>query len=323
MLSFGQNHLLHQRTETDIIVLYMKQSKLPIQHIETFIAVVQAGSFTQAAARLHQPKSRVSRHIAQLEKDLGVQLIYRTTRQFQLTEAGRRLFESSKTHLDGLEAALSEAIEGQGEISGLLRLTAPEDFSLEVLTGLTNKFLRQYPKVRLEMVITNAVVDLMAEKMDVALRVGQPRDSTFLTRSAGKLEQVLVASPKFLQLQKRRISPEDLAEIPCLSFFLSQNHWILKAPKGGKKKIKINAVIKCTNHFALRSLALQGQGIALLPSFLVRESLLSGDLVQVLPHWSSAPVPVQVLMPPQKSVPLRVRRFVEFLVEEVRAVLAP
>ncbi len=301
----------------------MEQSKIDFGLLETFMAVAETGSFTRAAARMKRPKSRVSRHISQLEESLGLQLIYRTTRQVQLTEAGERLFRSSRIHMEGLENALSAASEKQNEMSGLIRMTAPDDLSTESLSGLIDEFLKAYPQIRFELIVTNTVVDLLDQKVDLALRVGRPLDSTFLIRRLGHLNSILVASPQLIKKHARPITLQSLPELPCLTFSLSEDFWTLKHVQQAKRrKVKISPIVRCTNHFMLRTLALQGQGIALLPAFLVRDYLASGELVRVLSQWTSEAIPVQILLPPQKNTTARVRRFADFLIDEMKSTLS-
>jgi LysR family transcriptional regulator for bpeEF and oprC len=294
----------------------MEQSDLDLNLLESFVKVVEAGSFTKAAARLKQPKSRVSRHISKLESDLGVQLIYRTTRQFQLTEAGRTLFEQCKVHMDGLETAVSCISQHSEDISGTIRVTAPEDLSVAVLSGIADEFLDLYPKVRLDFMITNTVIDLIKESVDVALRVGHPRDSTMLIKKVGTLQSQLVASPKLLSKYSSPPRIDTLANFPTISFSLDQNKWQLKSARQSRT-IKINPIIRCSNFFMVRRFALSGRGIALMPSFLATEALATGTLVQVLPEWKSDLVPLQLLMPPQKNVPRRVRLFVDYIAQKL------
>ena len=297
----------------------MEQSPVDFSLIETFLAVAETGSFTRAAERLKRPKSRVSRHIAQLEADLGLQLIYRTTRQVSLTEAGHRLFKSSSVHVEGLHRALASAAESHNEMSGLIRMTAPEDLSIESLTDLIHEFCQQHPQIHFDLLVTNSLVDLLAEKTDLALRVGRPKDSSFLIRKLGNLQSVLVASPAFVESSGRKITLDSLPQVPCLTFSRTDDHWVLRHPQKGRRKLRIQPVIRCTNHFMLRTLALKGQGVALLPGFLVREALTTGHLVRVMPGWSSETIPLQLLLPPQKNTTLRVRRFADFLVQHLRS----
>lgn len=192
--------------------------------------------------------------------------------------------------MQGLEAALSGVSLFSEEISGTIRVTAPEDLSVELLSVIADEFLVLYPKVRLDFLITNTLVDLIKDSVDVALRVGHPKDSTMLIRKVGALESLLVAAPKLLSKYSALPRIDTLAGFPTISFSLEQDKWQLKNKKQSRT-IKIDPLIRCTNYFMLRRFALSGRGIALIPSFLVSDAINSGALTQVLPDWRSDRLP--------------------------------
>lgn len=166
--------------------------QLDLNQIRTFVKLVQSGSFTKAAEVLRQPKSRVSRRLAALEKDLGVQLIYRTTRQFQLTETGRTYYERAQGLIDGLESLSLEVNEATTEVSGVIRVTASDDMGLKYLPIILDEFSKLYPRIRFEIVLSQAYVDLVKESVDVALRIGALKDSSLRVRKVGFLKNILV-----------------------------------------------------------------------------------------------------------------------------------
>jgi DNA-binding transcriptional LysR family regulator len=142
--------------------------QLDLNQVRTFVRLVQAGSFTKAAEVLRQPKSRISRRLAALECDLGIQLIYRTTRQFQLTEAGRAYFERCRGLVEGLESLSAEMSETTADISGLIKITASDDMGVTILPEVLNEFTKMHPRIRFELFLSQAYVDLVKESVDVA-----------------------------------------------------------------------------------------------------------------------------------------------------------
>ncbi len=290
-------------------------SPTDLNRLQVFREVVQAGSFSKAALVLKQPKSRVSRNISLLERELGVQLIYRTTRQFQLTEAGQNLFQKATPLLNELDNTLEQLTTEADEISGPVRVTVPDDFGSELMGKICHEFILQYPKVHIHLIQSNETLDLVKESIDVAVRVGKIKSSTLIQRKIGVIELVFVMSPGLLQASGPLQKFEDLEKWPFLGFSAFDSKRLSVRSSNGKesKQIKLSPKFVCNNFFPIRQMALAGSGVALLPVFLVRDLIGSGQLVQVFKEWTAEGNPVHVMIPHQKEPPLRMKKFVEFL----------
>ncbi|MGZ6265206.1 MAG: LysR family transcriptional regulator, partial [Bdellovibrionota bacterium] len=207
--------------------------ELDLNRIELFREVVLAGSFSKAAARLSMPKSRVSRHIAALEHDLGIALIYRTTRQFRLTQAGTDLFQRTAPLLKELQSTLEQVSSGAEEIAGLIKVTVPEDIGSELIGRICHDFLSLYPRVEIGVQASNQIVDLVKDSIDVAVRIGPARDSSMIRRKIGNVGLILVASPEFLSRNGTPLRLEQIEKLPFLSFgSIGQSRQTLKMTNG-------------------------------------------------------------------------------------------
>lgn len=288
------------------------------RELEAFLKVVEWGSFTQAAQHLKAPKSRVSRAVARLEDELGVQLLRRTTRQTRPTEAGLQLFQKTHTLLGQLQQELENVSTSACEVSGSLRIAAPEDFGEKVLGPLLPRFVAQYPEMCFELRFSNHYSHLIAEDIDVAFRIGTLEDSNLIQRRLSDVEVILVASPDYLQRHGRPTALNELGPAHKLLSFYSDNpqaprHFAQLIPELQAMKVQFQV-----NHFGLLvQWALQGQGLATVPDFYVQQELKRGELVRILPDQSFMRRPLHLLYPPMPQMPLRIRRFIDFVVLSV------
>ncbi|MNK99991.1 HTH-type transcriptional regulator DmlR [compost metagenome] len=273
--------------------------------------IVQAGSFTKAAVTLRQPKSRVSRRLAALEKELGVQLIYRTTRQFQLTEVGRQFYERSRNLIEGLETLSNEVSETTAEVSGLLRVTASDDMGIKYLAPILEEFTQMYPLIRFEVFLSQAYVDLVKDSVDVALRVGILKDSSLKAKKIGAVKSIFVATPGFLERYGQVDDLDQFSQLPYLGMGTAAKVEAIRDTDSKKLSLKTNTVFSANNPAMLLAMALTGRGVAFIPEFLCREHLRTGRLVHVLKNLRSQEIPVSLVTPDQKEVPLKLRKFLE------------
>ncbi|MGZ3696354.1 MAG: LysR substrate-binding domain-containing protein [Bdellovibrionota bacterium] len=292
-------------------------TQIDLNRLSLFREVVASGSFSRAAARLHMPKSRVSRHIASLEQALGVQLIYRTTRQFKLTQAGTELFQKAGPLLGELRATLDNVSCQNKEIGGLIKITVPEDIGNELMGKICHDFMTLYPRVEFGLFASNQNVDLVKDAIDLAVRIGPVRDSSMIRKKIGNVGTILVASPDFVTRHGPIHKIEQLEGVPHLAFSVpgERKHSLRLSNGKDTKTVRVEASFSCNNFFALRNMALLGAGFAHMPAFLVRDSLASGALVHLVKDWMVASVPIQILMPQQKEVPPRIRVFIDFLAD--------
>lgn len=297
--------------------------ELDLNHVRAFVKLVQMGSVTKAAEYLKQPKSRLSRHLASLEKELGVQLIYRTTRQFQLTETGRIYYERCKGLVEGLESVAVEMSESSAEVSGWIRITAADDLGVNYLPKVLDEFSKLYPRICFDVILSQAYVDLVKESVDVALRIGQLRDSSLRARRIGYLRNIFVASPGFLERYKNLDNIEEVSRVPVVAMSPGNKVEVLRAGDARQKLIlRLDPVAIGNNPALVAQLALQGKGLGFLPEFLCRPYLKDGRLVHLFKSWQSAEVPFNVVTPNQKEVPLRVKKFTEFAAKRLKDIFA-
>lgn len=247
-----------------------------------FALVAREGSFTAAARQSGLPKSTVSQRVAELENTLGMRLLHRSTRRLSLSEAGQVYLQHCLVMLDAANAADAALSRLRDTAVGNLRITAPEASGTLLLPPLLAAFSLRYPGVTVECVISDAQLDLIAERIDLALRTGELGDSSFVSRRIGPVGRVLVASPAYLAREGWPQTPADLSRHRLLLHDVLPV-WPL-AHAGDTVRINASqAVLRANNLNTLRQLALAGAGIALLPRFMVREALQNGALQGVLP----------------------------------------
>lgn len=283
-----------------------------------FVRVVQAGSFSAAARVLGLPTSTVSNRVAALEKRLGVTLLQRTTRRLNLTEAGELYFQHASTGLGHLLVAEAAVTESVGEPTGLLRVTAPADLGDHILAGIMTRMRRRYPKVRVDMALTDRHVDLVAEGVDAAIRAGDLKDSSLIAKNVGVACWSPVASPDYLKSAPPLDSPQALRRHCCLQFTpLGKEAWTLTATTGSVI-VPMSGQVMVNDVRVVRSLVLAGEGVALLPRYLCREECATGQLVQVLPEWRAKADPIHIVYPRQRFMPPKLRAFVDLAAGELR-----
>lgn len=287
---------------------------IDLNHTVVFREVVMAGSFTRAATALGLPKSRVSRTISAFERDLGVQLIYRTTRSFQLTDAGSALFGRIAGPLQDLSDVISAVTSFGDEVAGPLRISGPEDVGVVLLGEICREFMLNYPKVSIDLRLENRFVDLVKESVDVALRIGRLKDSSMSRRGVGSIKMLFIMSSDLRDRSAVVRTPADLAVLPFINFAASkidQSGFLAHRGKDSQR-IKPTSRFVANNYFVVKEMVIRGAGWGLVPSFLVGEELRRGTLVQILKDWGTGEIPVQLVTPRQREPAPRVERFMEF-----------
>ena len=286
------------------------------REIESFAAVVDAGSFVGAADALTLSKAAISRHVAELEERLGVRLLQRTTRRLSLTEEGQAFYQRCKEILGSIEEAEAEASSRAGEASGLLRVNAPVSFGILHLAPLWGAFASAHPKVSLDVSLADRLVDLVEEGYDLAIRISRLDNSTLVSRKLATTRLVLCASPTYLREHGTPQSPEDLTRhaVISYSYFSSGDEWSFDGPQG-KVTVKTRPRFHANNGDTCLAAALAHQGIVLQPTFLAGGALQRGELVELLPDYRSLELGVYAVYASRKQVPLKLRRLIDFLVE--------
>ena len=290
---------------------------LNLNHLRVFHEVVLSGSFSKAAQSLLVPKSKVSRQISSLEKELKTNLIYRTTRQFRLTPAGENLFAVTKKLLVELGQVVGQFDVDHATVTGTIRVSVPDDIGMELMGDICAEFQKIYPEVRFFLELSNRRVDLVKEAFDLAIRAGTLRDSTMIRTKIGKVRFASVVSPILYGKIGEIKNPLDLSSVPTLGFVNPEGNLIKLTAIRGKEKetFKFEPVFTTNNFFLLRKMALKGVGVAFLPEYLIVDKIKSGELRQVLGDWVVNEIEFSILMPSQKEVPIRIKKFVQFIKE--------
>ena len=289
---------------------------MDLNRITVFVRVVEAGSFTGAAAVLGLRKSSASRSVAALEADLGIRLLQRTTRKLSLTDAGRAFYDRARDALAGLDEARNAVSSLGAAPRGLVRITAPVDLAAD-LAAVTTVFLRAHPDVRVETLLTARYVDLVKEGFDLAIRAGSLADSSLLARKLGESEFGLFASPAYLDAAGRPRRLADLARHECVLYRAGSAtaRWRLSGPRGDEE-VSVRGRVDTDELAFVRAMVLAGFGIALLPvSTMIRPLVASGVLERVLPRYALRGAVVHVVWPSRRFEPAAVALFREALAE--------
>lgn len=283
--------------------------------IRAFEAVGRRLSFAGAAAELDLSASALSRRVAQLEERLGTRLLHRTTRNVTLTEAGELYLERCRSLIDQAQEMDAQAATERATPSGALRISLPNLYGQKRVAPLLPAFMERYPQVRLAVMLSDAYVDMVAERIDVAIRIGALTDADYIARRLAENPRYVCASPDYLARAGTPAHPRDLAGHECLHFnpLTVGRSWHLA--RGGRSvEVAIRPVLSADNAEVLREAALAGRGLALLADFVVGEDLAAGRLVPVLTDWTAAASSVHVVYPAARHLPLKTRAFVDFMI---------
>jgi DNA-binding transcriptional LysR family regulator len=284
--------------------------------MQTFAAVVDAGSFVKAADALSLSKAAVSRYVGDLESRLGVRLLHRTTRRLSLTEEGQVFHARCKDLLAGVDEAEAEITSRSGEASGQVRVNVPVTFGIRHLAPLWGEFKARHPRVTLDVTLADRVVDLVEEGYDVAVRIATLESSTLVSKRLSTTRMVLCASPTYLKERGIPRRPDELAHHAVISYtyWSTRDEWQFDGPQG-KLSVKTQPCMHTNNGDTCRAAALAHQGVILQPTFLVGDDLSSGTLVEVMPEYRSIELGIYAVYPTRKHVSPKVRALIAFLAE--------
>jgi DNA-binding transcriptional LysR family regulator len=282
--------------------------------MQTFTAVVDAGSFVKAAEALNLSKAAVSRYMLDLETRLGVRLLHRTTRRLSLTEEGQVFYTRSKALLSGLDEAEAEITSRSDLASGLLRISAPVTFGILHLAPLWGVFKEQHPKVSLDITLSDRVVDLLEDGYDLAIRIGTLESSSLVSRQLTRTRLVLCASPDYLAAYGTPKHPAELAKhaVIAYSYWSGRNEWRFEGPQGAVS-VSTQPCIRTNSGDTCRAAALAHQGVVLQPSFLVGPDLAAGSLVELMPQYRAGELGMYAVYPTRQHVSAKVRQLIDFL----------
>ncbi|MFC3024609.1 LysR substrate-binding domain-containing protein [Vibrio zhugei] len=285
--------------------------------IPIFIAVVELGSFSRAAERLNITKSAVSKRITQLEQGLGARLLNRTTRQISLTEAGERYYSHVSTALNWAQQGVEAVAELQGEPSGHLRMSVPMSFGVRHIAPYIAEFVQRYPNVHIDIQFDDQFVDIVAQGLDMAIRIGNMESSTLVAKRLTRCRTVLCASHDYLQQHGKPQHPAQLRDHNCLqySYFRGGQSWMFV--RGNEQESVIpNGNIHVNNSEAIRRMLLSGLGIAQLPTFIAGDYIRANTLTTVMPDYQLPEAAVYAVYPERKYLPQKVRLFIDYLSEK-------
>lgn len=279
--------------------------------LDEFVAVAETGSFSRAAERLRISSSQVSRQVARLEDRLQARLFYRTTRRVTLTEPGRALLERCRRLIEDRDEALAAVSDADGEPSGLLRLTAAVAYGERFIAPLVNDFLERFPRLRVEMELTNSTLDLVHEGVDLAIRLGRLSDSSLIATRIAPRVMHLCAAPSYLERRGTPQTLEDLAGHACVVG--TSDHWPFADGAGGERLVRPQGRWRCNSGTAVLDAALRGFGLCQLPDYYVVEHLRGGRLVSLLPDHRPPHTAVWAVYPQRRHLAPKVRLLIAHL----------
>ncbi len=292
-----------------------------VNDILVFLSVVETGSFVAAGKMFGLSRSTAGKAIARLEDGYGARLLNRTTRALDLTEEGRRLYERGLVIRDSIEAADASVSTERGIPRGMLRVTAPDAVGRRLLLPTVRRYLEAWPETQIELSLSDRVDNLIEKGFDLAIRISvRPPDQGFFVRILLRDEVLLCGSPSYFAKRGKPLSVEQLTRHDLLQFASrgERQSWDLEEEDGTRVRAQGRNRLRMDSAEALREAALQGLGIALLPTILVSSDISEGKLIQVLPGATPGTVPIIALYPHKRLMEPKVRRFLDMLSEDLR-----
>ncbi|WP_305857372.1 LysR family transcriptional regulator [Balneatrix alpica] len=285
------------------------------ESIEAFVEVVRLDGFSAAARKLKVSSSHISRLVSNLEAQLGTQLLYRTTRQLNLTDVGRLYYEHCKHLIDGFNEAELEVTHFQAEPKGLLRISCSTIFGERYIAPLINDFVSRHPKLNVDMHFSNRNVDLVSEGFDLAIRLGVLEDSTLIARRLADRREYVCASPAYLARYPRPHTLAELQQHNCLVGSNDSWHFLID---GQRRALRVQGNWRANSGPAILDAVLKGLGIAQLPDYYVDPFLASGELIALLEDYQHQDAGVWAVYPKSRHLSPKVRQCVDFLAEAFR-----
>jgi DNA-binding transcriptional LysR family regulator len=281
--------------------------------LKTFIAVVETGSFSQAAKQLDISTATVSRRISSLENALAVHLINRTTRQLSLTEVGEHYYSDVQNIVDALNDSEAKLRDKKLTIKGSLRIAVPMSFGALRIAPILPKFLKCHPEIDIHLQLESQPTNLYPDNIDIAIRIGDLKDSSLIGVYLGKIERIICASPDYLERYGEPARSSDLKKHNCLKYSLglSSDKW------GLKSATQLQGQLSSNNGDALREVAISGLGIITIPTFIVEDALKDGKLKRILRNEKQATVPIHIIRLSRQFTPTKVGAIIDFLKEEL------
>ncbi len=282
-----------------------------------FVQVVESKGFSAAARKLGLTKSAISQQITQLENELGTRLLNRSTRNLSLTEPGVEYYRGCAQMVEVAASTNAHLSLIKQEPHGTIRLACPYDFGSRHLAPLLTGFLRQYPKLKLDLYAEDQVINMVEEGIDLTLRIGHPANSALVARKITTLPLILCAAPEYLAIHGTPQTPEDLLQHDWIAFtqWAAPNQLILKNAAGRQWKLRLHGTIRTNSSLSIQSFAVAGMGIGRLPKFSVESLVRQEKLAVILPEYRMEPLGLYALYPDRQHLPLKVRLIIDYLID--------
>ena len=296
-----------------------------LEAMRSFVVAVEDGSLAAAGRRLGHSPAAMTRALESLERRLGARLLQRTTRSLNLTRAGERYFAACRQVLAELAAAERAAQHEEQEPRGLLTITAPATFGRLHVRPVVDAFLASQPGLRVRLLLLDRVIDLVAEGIDAAIRIGQLPDSSLRSLKVGDVRSIAVASPDYIAYRGRPVRPQDLLRHDCIVFAggSAGEAWSFARPGGGRRlRLRLEPRLSVNDALSAVASATEGHGITRVLSYQAETALAAGQLVRVLKGFEPPPLPVQIVTPPGRVAPARIAAFTAFAAPALRRLLA-
>ena len=284
--------------------------------MKIFVEVVNGEGFTAAADKMGLSRAQISKSVMQLEAHLGTRLLNRTTRRISLTEIGRIYYDRCKTILNDIEEIEGLAREQTSRPRGRLTISAPTSFGTLQLNDAIPQYIKKHSQVQVSINLADRFIDVVSEGFDLVIRIAELEDSSLIARKIAPCKRVFCASPEYLKQHGTPAVPQDLAIHHCLIYSneLKPDSWVLHGPNG-VESVKVNGPVCADNGDILKSAALSGLGVTLLPTFIVGAEIESGRLKQVLPEYCPPDISIYAVFPSRRYLSAKVRTFVDFLTD--------
>lgn len=300
----------------------MDRSDITLERMRTFVRVAERGSLSAVARELRIGQSTVTRHLRELEEAIGVPLLSRTTRRVTMTDEGSRYYANAVQILRLVEQAGDEARGTRGAPAGTIRISCTAALGVLHVSRLLFAFQDRYPDIGIDLSLTDERIDLVREGVDIALRLGPLADSSMRLRPLGRSRRLLVAAPAYLAAHGRLSTPQELAAHAAIrmSNIAGSDRLVLQGPDGESHEVPVGGRLRIDHGLAAREALLAGRGIAPAHHWLVDDLLADGRLEPVLPGYAPAPVPLNMLIVPERAGVARVRLLIDFLDRETRGI---
>lgn len=288
-----------------------------LARMRSFIEVVEAQGFSAAARKTSQSKALLSKQVRDLEDELGVLLLNRTTRQFSITEAGRIYYLQALEILKQLEDLNDNISQSTEKPHGRIKITTSRTFADAPIGKSLVDFLKLHPQIHLDIHLDDRFVDLFNESFDLAIRITQMEDSSLIARKLTNIDSVIVASPELLQKIGTPLKPQDLTGMPCLIDHNNprSNHWSFTDENGQTITIPVSGPMEANGPVITKTAAIEGIGFARMPHFVAEKELKDGTLISVLENFPFEDAGIYAVYPDRRYLPAKVRLLIDYLID--------